>query len=360
MWSARPARRPLRGGLAAGLSLIAIVAGEACSNGKPRPDPAAPVVHADAQLTNDAPSPTAPAAKPAPPSLVAGGSGGIAVIGADGKVTRRLSATPTSHPRWTADHQALVFLSESGELRRLDLATGAETTIGKLPATIAPCAGKTIDRTTLAIQSDEDFAFEPGGRAICIRLQDRNINMADVIIAFRVDLATGAAVSTIEMSACERDGGEMPEGCRGRLPAGPAAQKSAQRPFAISEGVLTHGKSHRNLGRPHDYNEEKVSPSGKWAIVGGNHSNGDYIERDLFLFDRDTGQLYPLPESATTWPAPVPSREQSKLASWSGRTISAVGETPILWLGDRDAVAIGHALVVPGISITPFEGDLAR
>jgi hypothetical protein len=302
----------------------------------------------------------APAGSPVASELVTGGSFGLAVIDGSGKVTRRLSKTPTSHPRWTADHKALVFLAESGELRRLELASRKESVIGKLPATLAPCAGKTIDRTALSIQADEDFGFENGGGAICIRLQDRNINMADVIVSFRVELATGKVTPTIEMSECSHEPGDMPQGCHGELPEHAARQKESAKPFAISDGVLTHGKSRRKLGRPSDYHEEQVSPSGKWSIVGGNLSNGDYIERDLFLLDRDTGKLYPLPRSARTWPRPIPERDLGKLQRWSGRTVMVVGETTILWLGKEDSVAIGQLLVVPGASIAHFDGDLAR
>jgi hypothetical protein len=184
--------------------------------------------------------------------------------------------------------------------------------------------------------------------------------MADVIVAFSVELATGKVTPVIEMSECERDPGSTPEGCHGQLPVRAARRKEAAHAFTISEGVLRHGKSHRKLGRPGDYNEEEASPSGRWATVGGNVSNGDYIERDVFLFDRDTGKLYPLPESATTWPKPIPDRDLARLPSWSRRTIMAVGETPIVWLGHDDAVAIGQQLVVPGVRIAHFEGDLAR
>jgi hypothetical protein len=185
------------------------------------------------------------------------------VIDADGKVIKRLSKTPTSHPRWTADHQALVFLAESGELRRLELASGKETVIGKLPATLTACPGKTIDRTELRIQSDHDFAFEKGGGAICIRLQDRNINMADVIVAFSVELTTGKVTPTIEMSECDHEPGAMPEGCHGELPDRSSGRNDVARAFAIYDGVLSHGKSRRKLGRPRDYREEEVSPSGR-------------------------------------------------------------------------------------------------
>jgi hypothetical protein len=348
---------------------LSLVAAGACSSPRSPADQGAPAASASPAPPNAVPGPpasgsaagpAAPTARQAPPELVTGGSSGLAVIDAGGKVTRRLSKTPTSHPRWTADRQALVFLADSGELRRFELATGKETVIARLPATLAPCAGKTIDRTELQIESDEDFAFEKGGGAICVRLQDRNINMANIIVAFSVALGTGKVTPTIEMSECDHDPGAMLDGCRGELPDRHSRRNEAARPFAISEGVLVHGKSRRTLGRSRDYREEKVSPSGKWAIVGGNLSNGDYIERDVFLFDRDTGKLYPLPASTRTWPSPIPGRDLGKLPSWSGRTIMAVGETTILWLGPGDAVAIGQALVVPGVRITHFEGDLAR
>lgn len=305
-------------------------------------------------------APAGTAGAVASPELVTGGEFGLAVIDGSGKVIRQLSKTPTSHPRWTADHKALVFLARSGELRRLELAGGKETVIGALPATLTPCPGKTIDRTRLDIQSDDDFAFEKGGGAICVRLQDRNINMADIVVSFRVELATGKATPTVELGACDRGAGDMAQGCHGELADRAAAPDKTPRPYSVSEGVLIHGASHRKLGRPHDYHEEEISPSGKWVLVGGNLSNGDYIERDLFLLDRDAGKLYPLPKSAKTWPRPIPSRDLGKLQTWSGRTAMVVGETAIVWLGQGDTVAIGPLLVVPGVSIASFEGDLAR
>jgi hypothetical protein len=362
---------PARNQILAGTPLIGLcglLAG-ACSSSR---SPADQVAAADRSTASPAPADgsaaapafaagsASPVARRGPPGLVTGGDFGLAVIDADGRVVEQLSKTPASHPRWTADHQALVFLADGGELRRLELASGKEVVIGKLPATLSPCPGKAIDRTKLRIQSDDDFAFEKGGRAICVRLQDRNINMADVIVAFSVELATGKVTPTIEMSECQHEPGAMPEGCRGTLPEPASRGTDAARAFEISEGVLRRGKSRRKLGRPRDYSEEEISPSGRWALVGGNHSDGDYIERDVFLFDHDTGKLYPLPEAATTWPRPIPDRDLARLESWSGRTVMAVGETPIVWLGQGDTVAIGRRLVVPGVRIAQFEGDLAR
>ena len=363
---------------AAILALAGLATCVACSSGKLADPPAragsgsAQVVKptagsaAAAAATGSAESaapiaPDAPAESSAPLALplIIGDRFGLSLIDSDGKVLKQLSTTPTSHPRWTADHRALVFLSERGELRRLELATGKETVIARLPAKLTPCEGQTIERTELRIQSDEDFAFNKRGDEICIRLQDRNINMADIVVAFRVELATGKVEPTIEMSRCEHEAGSMPQGCHGDLPDGPSPPREA-RPYEISDGVLVHGASRKKLGRARDYHEEEISPSGKWAVVGGNLSNGDYIERDVFLLDRDTGKLYPLPESARKWPAPISTRQLGKLQAWSGKTIMAVGETRILWLGQGDRLVIGQALIVPGVRISHFEGDLAR
>lgn len=193
---------------------------------------------------------------------------------------------------------------------------------------------------------------------MCIQLQDRNDNMMDIGVTYEVELATGAIKQTIRHSACPGSK-DMSAGCHVTLATG-AADKPAAKPFDITDGALVdHGKVGAKLS-PADYHEDSISPSGKWAVIGGNMSEGDYIHRDLFLLDRDSGKLYPLPETTATWPAPLAAADLAKLGDWSEKTTGAVGETAIVWLGNGDTLNIDHALIVPGSRIVQLAGALAR
>ncbi len=296
-----------------------------------------------------------------PPKLVVGGEQGIAAVDDSGKVIKVLSKTLAVHPRWTTDHQAIVFLSNT-EVRKLQLDTATETVIAKLPATIAACPDTTIELSELSIQEDADFMFDKAGKTLCIRLQDRNINMAETIVSFEVELATGKTDPLIVMSSCPRKEKDEPGmGCTGQRTEPKATTTPVAKPFAIVKGKLVdHGKPKRKLESQGDFEEEAVSPSGRWAVIGGNRNEGDYIHRDLFLFDRDSGNVFPIPETAATWPAPIAATELPTIESWSGRTYGAVGETAIRWLGDGDMLVIGSELITPGTRVSKLDGDLAR
>ena len=43
-----------------------------------------------------------------------------------------------------------------------------------------------------------------------------------------------------------------------------------------------------------EYSPETSSPSGRWVVLGGDVSEGDYIHRNLVLLDRAKGDIYPL------------------------------------------------------------------
>ena len=318
-----------------------------------------------------APVDAAVATKPAALSLVVGGDDGLAQIGADGKVIKVLSKTPTSYPRWTPDHTALLFVSTAGELRRVELATGTETVIAKLPASITACPKVTIDRSTLHLQQAIDFIVDKAGTSACIQLSDRNIQMVNTSVMWTVDLASGKVQQKILVSDCPKKGNEAVawECLSADLAAAKAADPGPKppppppvaKPFGISDHQLvSHGKAISELGTQHDFGEETISPSGKWALLGGNLAQGDYIHRELLLLDRDTGKIYPLPRDAGPWQPAIPAADLPRLDTWSDKTATAVGESTVEWLGDADLLLVDHLLVTPGTGAVRLDGDVAR
>jgi len=117
------------------------------------------------------------------------------------------------------------------------------------------------------------------------------------------------------------------------------------------------------------YETESTSPSGRWAVLGGDVSEGDYIHRSLVLLDRTTGDLFPIRPKGGPWPAAlarptaVAGKPTPPLKLPVQKTIGAVGETETRWLGTSTAseLLVIDALVVrPGATSFSVKGRLAR
>jgi hypothetical protein len=117
------------------------------------------------------------------------------------------------------------------------------------------------------------------------------------------------------------------------------------------------------------YDSESTSPSGRWALLGGDVSEGDYIHRSLVLLDRTTGDLFPIRQRGGAWPpalprpAAAPGKPAPKLKLPVPRTIEAVGETDTRWLGTTAAselLVIDKLVVRPGAASFSVNGRLAR
>ena len=299
--------------------------------------------------------------------LVASGDG-IREVGADGATLRALTATPAAFPRYTPDGRAVVFLARGrAEVRRLALDDCAEARVAALPRGVgAACGGgfaADYDPTEY-VQSDDVVGLTADGAALCLHVMDRNLNMMNVEVVMRVGLADGAVAHRITQPATcgvAHPPVEAP-------PCVVAPRASSRRngdatPFAIEGNRLVRrGPNGRRstlgtvLGS--DVSLDEMSPSGRWQVFSANVEEGDYIHRDLLLFDAQTGRMYPVVEGA--FPAPLDARTLGAINTVHGHTVSATGETTIRFLDPGERLWVDGLLVIPGERGVTVSGALAR
>jgi hypothetical protein len=135
-------------------------------------------------------------------------------------------------------------------------------------------------------------------------------------------------------------------------------------PFGFGESHIVFSAQEELLLVP-GYDAERISPSGRWLLLAGDESEGDYMHRKLVLLDRRTGALYPIVADREGWPQPLASaggRAKSLAVPIAG-TIDVVTETDVRWLGSSEpteVLVIGSLVVKPGVSAFSVSGDVAR
>ncbi len=328
--------------------------------------------------------------------LVTSRERGVLQLDDAGTVTAVLTSTPAVVGRMR-DAAHVVFLTPTNnELRELDLTSHAERVVATLPGDVGlGCGGQwgsdaegDARRAPYLVGDQLMFASSMAVDAdrACFEVMDRNLNMASVIAQIEVDLRTASVRSWLTFvtedraSSCvaipeaeadalpctqllrvrarqERAGGRLgvggwtlrDQGERGVI-VGP---DGARRRLAIVQPVL-----------------ETVSPSGRWAVIGGNREEGDFIYRSLWLLDLRRGLVFPIaasreeePETGARtvapWPRPLTRRELADAPAMMRHAYGVTGETAIRWLGRT--LVLGEALLVtPGRGTVVLPGPLVR
>jgi hypothetical protein len=284
-------------------------------------------------------------------TLIAARESGLYEITVDGRDVRQLSATPAQQPRWQVPGRRLLFLThDAAELRSLDLGTAKEQVVARLRNRLDCPGGRSpagpVPWIELEVHDDDDFVVQP--ERACLRLMDRNANMADYILDLRVDLATGR---TAEYVVTTRDDCKLPR---------------REAPFCglHAEPVLPDAPELEHAG-PADFLAMSASPSGRWVVLRGPLVMGDYLYNPYVLYEPATRRTFPiageLVAESGAWPAPLTSEQLALDASELGSLVGLIiVETPIYWLaGPADRLVVGEHLVVPGVRIAQV-GQLAR
>ncbi len=292
---------------------------------------------------------------------------GIREVRVDGVVLRTLTATPASHARYVGGGGAVVFLAKGrSELRRLSLEDCRETVVATLPRGLgARCEGAGFSADydpTAYVQTDDAVELVDEGRALCVHVMDRNVNMMSVEVAMRVSLDDGALAHRVVVPASCADASTR-AGDRLCAPATPAARRStSDQPYAI-EGNRIVRRAPRGRSvmvgtvQGSDVSLDEVSSSGRWQVFSANVSEGDVIVRDLLLFDAQNGRLHPIVEGDF---APALTAAQLRtIATVRGHTAQASGESTLRAL-DHDRLWIDGLLVTPGARTVRVGGSLAR
>lgn len=302
----------------------------------PRPIVAsAPTITASASVV-----PVVPPAAPAPspqegrprPTLIVASEGGVDEVTLEGTTTRRLSRTPASRPRRLPPTGDVLFVVPGSlELRRLSPDTGKEEVIARLPRGEA-CR----PLQPLSIQEDLDFIIDMKRDVACISLMDRNANMVSLHVNARVNLTSHEVKSAVVIDlshACKQD-------------------PKAHAIFDCSRESSSHppAPDPSGLALPAGFHAESRSPSGRWLVLGGEVSEGDYMHHNLLLLDSETQRVYPIVEGP--WPRP-------NAPGSAFDTVDVVSESTIRWIQGLDVLLVDMLLVKPGERTVRLAGDVA-
>lgn len=275
---------------------------------------------------------------------------------------------PATMPRVLPDGR-VVFLRDQGGLTLWLHAPGGKTKqVAALPQRFSSEACKlepgTPDDDLLAVQAPGDFRLDPDASEVCLRLQDRNDNMASVGVALWVSLVDGAIR---QETFLDLDGscvsGDDPGHCIGlALERKPPPPSPASFPFAYASesGTLTGPggvASRLCLGEGNDTCAavEARSGSGRFELLSGKVEGEDYIYRELIVLDRQDGSLWVLSGDPPAALAITPDQVFAEHQGW----LSATGESDLRWLA-QDHLWIGGLLIDPATrKVLPIGGSLA-
>jgi hypothetical protein len=235
----------------------------------------------------------------------------------------------------------------------------------------------------LSVQSDQDFSADPISNHACLAVQDRNDNMANHRVLVAVDLATGTSQSVVEVDLAGhcRDFGEIAKATCAHssdgepwieLASTSTSVEEVDWPYSFDEDTrwISNKGQRRSLlcspgAEPDNWmacsNIESSSPSGRYLLLSGRWTEGDYIHRDVVLLDRSTGELLQV-ETPRKAPATfVKVRpEQIFAADPTFPSLDMVGESDVGWM-PKDRLWIDGSLLIPErLEIVEIGGHRAR
>ncbi len=289
--------------------------------------------------------------------------------------------TPALWPR-RLDDGSVLFLEEKGgalSLKRYR-PSGEVKEIAQIPTgfdgagcKLSPSADAEV---SLSVQSDGGFTVDQAHGQVCLTIADRNVNMADVSFAFRVDIESGRVDSSLEMDNINECASGQALVCAGSLGAEPKPAEAAGAKWAwewdaeslslFPAGVPKDEAAKRLCGADVDLSdadsrdfgcasEEGRSGSGRFVLVSGLPSEGDYIHRELFVIDLQSGEVLGLLGEKVEL---KPVTAEDVLTEGFG-SLGVVGESDVRWLDD-DRLWIDGALIDAGARrSTKIDGQLA-
>lgn len=300
------------------------------------------------------------AAETSAATLIVGGSKGLVEYDLDGKQLRTLTPMAAAWPRILPDGEILFLHPKAPnyELMRVAKADGAVTAVATLPRNFnAKTCKVEFSEDYLDVQSDWGFSVDVANKRACFNLADRNENMAELEIEVRVDLDTGKVHSRLEEMM---DGDCPPDAafeCGGSSGGGGSMNASEQptgEAFAWrwdpdawlifpkgTANARTNPKAVSVCSNSVDFNdpesmavlcasEEGRSPSGRFVLLSGMLSMGDYIHRELYFIDLSTGELLGMLGDDRKFEVVTPDNVMTEVFG----SLDAVGESLIRWVGD--------------------------
>lgn len=272
---------------------------------------------------------------------------GLFEVELDGRIVRMLIGTPIEAAVRLGDDFLAVG---EGRVSRVARDGGHVTRIAvlELPAD-ASCQQAQPDLLPLAVQQARDVRVDSSSGVVCVRVSDRNENMMDVAVDYRITLADGRVESRVTWCGGV-DGPGFECGAPLRAPA-PARAVSGHR---LESGAII-GPDGRRRVIVGEFREELIAPSGHWVVLEGAREEADYIHRALLLLDRRDGSVRALGVGIANTPltdANLADRE----ALAAGLT--AVGESTVRFVpwGGVERLVVDHFLVTPGGETVDLHG----
>jgi len=310
-----------------------------------------------------------------PDDLIVGTSHALEVWSRAGKRKAILSPGQAQHPRWLGP-DAIVALrprgasfGEGATVELIDPKAGSRRRVGRIPAFHCAATDAEVD-----LQDETDFQVDADQGRACLSLMDRNINMAEVGVEVVVDLKTGKVRRWLSLGegSCHppKDvtiGTPRPsEGCavssHGVPNIGEDPKGFSFHATNVEDDVVIEGTSPGRLRVP-SYQRAGDSPSGRFELLRGEQEDGDYIHFKALVFDRQTGELFPVTEEAGSWPKPLPAvgnKGRRHIKTPVEESGDLVGETPLHWLGppEHEVLRVDKSILVPHARIFTLPGDL--
>ncbi len=190
------------------------------------------------------------------------------------------------------------------------------------------------------LQSNADFGIDAAGRTACMQISDRNLNMANIILNFRIDLTTGKVTERVVFG-----GEECQTLVKGKPVVAPLCKVPDAHPavpFAAAQAWPFTAKSKR-------FDADSTSASGRFSFLRDSDvvaEQGDYVYLAPFVFDAQTGAVVTITPKRIV---PVDLAKLRKTKKLPADTLVAPGEAESFWLGTSDTLVLsdGGAAAAP-------------
>jgi hypothetical protein len=190
------------------------------------------------------------------------------------------------------------------------------------------------------LQSNADFGIDAAGRTACMQISDRNLNMANIILNYRIDLTTGKVTERVVF------GGEE---CQTMVKGKPVVAPLCKVPDAHPAVPVAAAQAWPFTAKSKRFDADSTSASGRFSFLRDSDvvaEQGDYVYLAPFVFDAQTGAVLTITPKKLVSVDLAKLRKSKKLPA---DTLVTPGEAESFWLGNADVLVLsdGGAAAAP-------------